>query len=143
MKMKIKKVRPNAILPEYQTKHSAGMDFYACIDEPVTIKPMKSAVIPTGVSVAIPVGYELQVRCRSGLAFKHDIGMIHGLGTIDADFRDEMQVKLFNFGDEEYVINPGDRIAQAVVAKFETIEWQEVKELDKTARQGGFGSTGK
>lgn len=130
-------------MPKYQTKHAAGMDFYACIDKPVTIKPMKSVVIPTGVAVAIPVGYELQIRCRSGLAFKHNIGMIHGLGTIDADFRDEMQVKLFNFGDSDYVINPGDRIAQAVVAKFETVEWQEVDELDKTARQGGFGSTGK
>lgn len=141
--MKIKKVRANAILPKYQTEHSAGMDFYAAIDKPVTIKPMKSAVISTGVAVAIPIGYELQIRCRSGLAFKHDIGMIHGFGTIDPDFRDEMQVKLFNFGDGDYVINPGDRIAQAVIAKFETVRWEEVKELDKTERQGGFGSTGK
>lgn len=143
MKIEVKKLRANAILPEYQTEHSAGMDLHAAIDEPITIKPMKSAVIPTGVVVAIPVGYELQIRCRSGLAFKHDIGMIHGLGTIDADFRDEMQVKLFNFGDKNYIVNPSDRIAQAVVTKFETVEWQEVKELDKTERQGGFGSTGK
>ena len=143
MKIEIKKVRKNAILPEYQTKHSAGMDFHAAIDEPVTIKPGGRAVIPTGVSVAISKGYELQVRCRSGLAFKHNIGMIHGLGTIDADFRDEMQVLLFNFGDKEYTVQPSERIAQAVVAKFETVEWQEVEELDKTERKGGFGSTGK
>lgn len=143
MKMKIKKLRKNAILPKYQTKHAAGMDFYAAIDKPITIKPMQPAIIPTGVSVVIPVGYELQVRCRSGLAFKHNIGMMHGLGTIDADFRDEMKVLLFNYGTEDYVVEPGERIAQAVVAKFEAVEWQEVNELDKTERKGGFGSTGK
>jgi dUTP pyrophosphatase len=143
MKIRIKKVNKNAVLPEYQTKHAAGMDFYACMDKPVTIKPMQPAVIPTGVCVAIPKGYELQIRCRSGLAFKHNIGMIHGLGTIDADFRDEMKVLLFNFGKSDYVVEPGERIAQAVVAKFETVEWQDVDELDKTDRKGGFGSTGR
>jgi dUTP pyrophosphatase len=143
VKIKVKRVKKDAILPKCQTKHSAGMDFYACINQPITIKPLESAVIPTGISVAIPMGFELQIRCRSGLAFKHNIGMIHGLGTIDADFRDEMQVLLFNFSKNNYVINPGDRIAQAVVARFETVEWEEVKQLDKTERGGGFGSTGK
>lgn len=143
MKINIKKIRASAILPKYQTEHSAGMDFYACIDEPIVIKPMDRSIVPTGVAVAIPEGHELQIRCRSGLAFKHNIGMIHGLGTIDADFRDEMQVLLFNFGTQDYTINPGDRIAQAVVTKYEKVEWQELDELAKTARQGGFGSTGK
>lgn len=143
MKIKVKKVNKNAILPKYQTEHAAGMDFYACIDAPVVIEPMQSAIIPTGVFVAIPKGYELQIRCRSGLAFKHSIGMIHGLGTIDADFRDEMKVLLFNFGKSEHVIEPDERIAQAVVAKFETVQWQQIDELDKTDRKGGFGSTGK
>lgn len=119
------------------------MDFCAAIDRPITIEPMKPAVIPTGVAVAIPIGYELQVRCRSGLAFKYNIGMMHGLGTIDADFRDEMKILLFNYGEKAYVVEPGERIAQAVVAKHETVEWQLVDELDVTDRKGGFGSTGK
>ena len=143
MQMKIKKMRPSAVLPKYQTEFAAGFDFHAAIDEPQVIKPGKSLAIPTGLAVEIPVGYELQIRSRSGLAYKNDVSMINGVGTIDSDFRGEMNVKLFNFGEADFVVEPNMRIAQGVVAKCEHIEWQEVDQLSETARgDGGFGSTG-
>lgn len=140
--MRIKLTRDNAILPQYQTAGAAGFDFHAAIDEPLTIKAGQSTIIPTGVAVEIPIGYELQVRARSGLAFKNDIGLVNGIGTIDADFRDEIMTKLTNFGDKDFVVEPNMRIAQGIVAKHETVEWEEVDELSETNRKGGFGSTG-
>lgn len=142
MKMKIKRMREGALLPEYQTAGAAGFDFHVCIDEPLVIAPGKFAAIPTGVGVEIPVGFELQVRPRSGLAFKHDVVMFNGIGTIDSDFRGEMMVKLANYGEKDFVVEPGMRIAQGVVARVERVEWDEVGELSETKRKGGFGSTG-
>jgi len=115
---------------------------HACIDAPITLKPMERFAVPTGLSIEIPPGYELQIRARSGLAIKHGIGMVNGIGTIDADFRGEMHVLLINLGNEDFMIEPDMRIAQAVVAQYEHIIWQEVDSLSKTNRPGGLGSTG-
>lgn len=143
LEFKIKKVRPGAIVPTYQTAHSAGADMYACIDKPITLKPMERAAIPTGLSIEIPPGYEFQIRSRSGLAIKHGIAMANGIGTIDADFRGEMHVLLINLGSEPFVVEPNMRIAQAIVAKYEHINWVETDYLSKTERgSGGLGSTG-
>ncbi len=143
MKIKIKKVQEHAILPEYQTALAAGFDFHAAITEPVVIKPGTFETISTGVAVEIPAGYELQIRPRSGLAFKHRVLPVNAIGTIDADYRGEMMVGLLNSGTVDFVVEPGMRIAQGVVAKHETVEWEEVSELSDTERsQGGFGSTG-
>jgi dUTP pyrophosphatase len=144
MKIEVKKLRPNAILPQYQTEHSAGMDLHACIDKPIVIKPGERLAVPTGISVAISPGYEMQIRGRSGLGLKYGVGLANGVGTIDADYRGEIHAILMNRGNEDFEINDGDRIAQAIITKYEKVQWQEVKELDKTARgTGGFGSTGK
>ena len=144
MKIKIKKLRTGAILPNYQTKHSAGMDLHACVEKPITIKPSETYAVPTGISVAIPEGYEMQIRGRSGLALKFGIGPANGVGTIDADFRGEVCAILVNNGKDDYVINPGDRIAQAIITKYEKAEWNEVDKLNETVRgSSGFGSTGK
>ncbi|HMQ09244.1 MAG TPA: dUTP diphosphatase [Candidatus Nanoperiomorbaceae bacterium] len=143
MKIKIKKVQEHAILPEYQTALAAGFDFHAAITQPVVIKPGTFETISTGVAVEIPAGYELQIRPRSGLAFKHRVLPVNAIGTIDADYRGEMMVGLLNSGTVDFVVEPGMRIAQGVVAKHETVEWEEVSELSDTERsQGGFGSTG-
>ena len=144
MKVKIKKLREGAIVPQYQTKHSAGMDLHACIDEPVALKPTERTIIWTGIAIAVPQGYEAQVRPRSGLAIKNGISVVNTPGTIDADYRGEVGVILINHSKEDFVINNTDRIAQMVIAKHERIEWQEIKELDETSRgRGGLGSTGK
>ncbi|QQS17706.1 dUTP diphosphatase [Candidatus Saccharibacteria bacterium] len=143
MKIKIKKVQEHAILPEYQTALAAGFDFHAAITQPVVIKPGTFETISTGVAVEIPAGYELQIRPRSGLAFKHRVLPVNAIGTIDADYRGEMMVGLLNSGTVDFVVEPGMRIAQGVVAKHETVEWEEASELSDTERsQGGFGSTG-
>ena len=143
MKIKIKKVQEHAILPEYQTALAAGFDFHAAITQPVVIKPGTFETISTGVAVEIPAGYGLQIRPRSGLAFKHRVLPVNAIGTIDADYRGEMMVGLLNSGTVDFVVEPGMRIAQGVVAKHETVEWEEVSELSDTERsQGGFGSTG-
>ncbi len=143
MKIKIKKVQEHAILPEYQTALAAGFDFHAAITQPVVIKPGTFETISTGVAVEIPAGYELQIRPRSGLAFKHRVLPVNAIGTIDADYRGEMMVGLLNSGTVDFAVEPGMRIAQGVVAKHETVEWEEVSELSDTERsQGGFGSTG-
>lgn len=132
-------------LPEYQTEHAAAMDAIAFLpDGPLTLAPLERAAIPTGLSVAVPNGYEMQVRSRSGLSFKHGIMAINSPGTIDADYRGEVKVLLANLSNESYEIQDGDRIAQLVVAKCERVEWQLVEELDETARgNGGFGHTGR
>ncbi len=130
-------------LPHYQTEHSAGVDLYAAIDREKVIEAGRWSLIPTGIAVAIPEGYEGQVRPRSGLALKHGIGMLNGPGTIDADYRGEVGIILFNFGSVPFTIRRGDRIAQLVFAKFEKARLERVDRLSETARgTGGFGHTG-
>jgi dUTP pyrophosphatase len=130
-------------LPAYQTAHAAGMDVRANLAEPVTLKPLQRALIPTGLFMEIPVGYEVQVRPRSGLAYKHGISIVNSPGTIDADYRGELKVLLVNLSDEEFIVQDGERIAQLVVARHETAQWQQVQELTETERGvGGYGSTG-
>ena len=132
-------------LPEYQTPHAAGLDLRAHLPEgPVTLAPLERRLIPTGLSLEIPVGYEAQVRPRSGLAVKHGIGIVNSPGTIDADYRGEVRVLLVNLSPEPFVVNDGERIAQLVVAKHETIVWQPAATLSETQRgAGGYGSTGR
>ena len=129
-------------LPKYQTELSAGMDLYANIDESITLKSLERKLIPTGLFLELPEGYEAQVRPRSGLAIKNGISVLNTPGTIDADYRGEIGVILVNLSTEDFSINNGDRIAQMVIAKYETAEWQQVSEINKTERgAGGFGST--
>lgn len=141
MKIKIVNISKHP-LPLYQTPHSAGADLTANLDAPVTLKPLQRALIPLGIYIALPPGYESQIRARSGLALKHGIALVNGVGTIDADYREEYGAIVINLGDQPYTIHDGDRVAQLVIAKYETVEWQEVEQLDQTDRQGGFGSTG-
>lgn len=129
--------------PNYETLASAGMDLRANIDEPVKLKPLERAVIKTGLFIALPVGYEAQVRPRSGLAAKFGISVLNTPGTIDADYRGEIGVILVNLSNDDFTINDGDRIAQMIISKHEQAEWVEVEELTETSRgAGGFGSTG-
>ncbi|MDC0637599.1 MAG: dUTP diphosphatase [Flavobacteriaceae bacterium] len=131
-------------LPHYETSASAGMDLRACINEPVTLAPMARAVIKTGLYIEIPVGYEAQVRPRSGLAAKFGITVLNAPGTIDADYRGEIGVILINLSENVFVVENGERIAQLVIAQHERAQWREVEELSQTKRgAGGFGSTGK
>ena len=143
--MEIKIVNKSAYpLPEYATALSAGLDLKANITEPVTLKPLERVLVPTGLFIALPEGTEAQVRPRSGLAAKYGITVLNSPGTIDADYRGEIKVILVNLSNEPFVINPGERIAQMVVARFERAQWVEVQELDSTERgEGGFGSTGR
>lgn len=130
-------------LPKYQTAQSAGMDLYANISEPITLNYLERRIIPTGLSIALPEGYEAQIRPRSGLAAKHGITCLNSPGTIDADYRGEIGVILANLSSEPFTINDGDRIAQMVIAKHETAIWEKVSSLDETERgAGGFGSSG-
>ncbi len=130
-------------LPGYATLSSAGMDVRANLNEPVSLAPLQRAMIPTGLFLEIPVGYEVQVRPRSGLAAKKGVTVLNTPGTIDADYRGEVNVILVNLSSETFVVEPGERIAQLVLAKHEVIEWEEVSELGSTERgEGGFGSTG-
>ena len=129
-------------LPKYQTELSAGMDLYANIDESLTLKPLERKLIPTGLFLELPAGFEAQVRPRSGLAVKNGITVLNAPGTIDADYRGEIGVILINLSSENFIISDGDRIAQMVIARHETITWQETAELIETSRgEGGFGST--
>ena len=130
-------------LPKYQTELSAGMDLYANIDEPITLKPLERTLVKTGLFISLPKGYEAQIRPRSGLAFKNGITVLNTPGTIDADYRGEIGVILVNLSSQDFTINDGDRIAQMVIAKHETAIWEEVENLDDTNRgEGGFGSSG-
>ncbi len=130
-------------LPEYKTDGSAGLDLKASLEAPVTLKPFKRALIPTGLFLSIPQGYEGQIRARSGLAINNGISLVNGIGTIDSDYRGEVKIILINLGDEDFVINNGDRIAQLVLAKYERVEFEVVEDLDNTDRgDGGFGHTG-
>ena len=131
-------------LPQYETAHAAGMDLRAFTENELTIKPLQRVLIPTGLYIALPVGYEAQIRPRSGLAYKHGISIVNAPGTIDADYRGEIKVLLVNLSDTDFAVNNGDRIAQMVIAKHETIGWEEVESLSDTARgAGGYGHTGK
>jgi len=130
-------------LPSYATAQSAGMDLLAAIDDPISLAPGKRAMVPSGLAMALPAGFEAQVRPRSGLAAKHGITVLNTPGTIDADYRGEVKVILINLGDEEFVINRGERIAQVIIAPVTQAQWVEKEELTETARgDGGFGSTG-
>jgi dUTP pyrophosphatase len=130
-------------LPAYATLQSAGMDLRANLDAPVMLKPMERQLVPTGLHIALPVGFEAQIRPRSGLALKHGITVLNTPGTIDADYRGEVMVLLINFSQEDFVINDGERIAQMIIARHETGEFVEVDELDETERgEGGYGHTG-
>jgi len=130
-------------LPAYATEHSAGMDLLAAVADPMTLAPMQRALVPTGLSIALPEGYEAQIRPRSGLAFKHGISLVNSPGTIDADYRGEVGVLLINLGSEPFVIERGMRIAQMVIAPYTRAQFSEVLELPTTQRgAGGFGSTG-
>lgn len=141
--MKVKKLRDGAILPTYQTEHAAAMDAHACIDEARVLQPMERTMVPTGIAIELPIGYELQIRARSGLAIKHGISIINGIGTIDSDYRGELGVLLVNLGNEPFTIEPGMRIAQLVVARYERVEWSVVSELGDSDRgTDGLGSTG-
>ena len=143
MRVKIINKSENS-LPKYATSHSAGVDLRANLDSPVTLKPLERALIPTGLFIELPVGYEAQIRPRSGLAVKHGISVLNSPGTIDADYRGEIRVVLVNLSNNEFVINHGERICQMVVAKHATVEWQETNVLEASERgDGGFGHTGK
>ena len=142
--MKIKVVnKGHQPLPEYATPQSAGMDLRANIDAPITLKPMERRLIPIGLYIALPVGFEAQIRPRSGLALKHGITVLNTPGTIDADYRGELMVLLVNFSDSDFIINDGERIAQMVIARHEQGIFEVVEALDDTERgTGGYGHTG-
>ena len=130
-------------LPEYETLHAAGMDLRASLEETDFLKPMERKLIATGLHIELPEGFEAQIRPRSGLAFKHGIGIVNSPGTIDADYRGEIKVLLINFSDQVFEINSGDRIAQMVVASHGKVSWEQVEVLNQTSRgAGGYGQTG-
>ena len=143
--MKVRIVnKSNHPCPEYATPQSAGVDLRANLESSVTVGPLERTLVPTGLYIALPAGYEAQVRPRSGLAAKHGITVLNTPGTIDADYRGEIKVILVNLSNEPFEIAPGERIAQMVIARHETAEWEEVDSLDITERgAGGFGSTGR
>lgn len=143
--MKINIINKSGLaLPQYETAHAAGMDMRAFVTEEIVIKPMQRTLVPTGLHIELPVGYEAQIRPRSGLAYKHGISIVNSPGTIDADYRGEIKVLLINLSDTDFVVNNGDRIAQMVISKHETVSWESAEELSDTARgEGGYGHTGK
>ena len=144
VKVLIKRLNTKVKIPEYKTSGSSGLDLMAFLDNKVQIKPYNSALIPTGLSIAIPNDYEIQIRPRSGLAAKSNISVLNTPGTIDSDYRGELKIILFNHGNNDYVVNNSDRIAQMVLTPIIKMELEEVNELPKTLRgSGGFGSTGK
>ena len=131
-------------LPAYETIASAGMDIRANLEQPVTLKPLERNMVPTGLFIELPVGFEAQIRPRSGFAAKNGVTVLNSPGTIDADYRGEIKVILINLSNQEVVVNHGDRIAQMVIAKHETVSWEKVEVLSQTQRgEGGFGHTGK
>lgn len=141
--MKLRITSESGNIPEYATEGASGMDLRAYTDEPITLHPMQRMLIPTGITIEIPVGYEGQVRARSGLAIKKGIGLVNSIGTIDSDYRGELKVPLINFGSEDFVIENGDRIAQLIIAAYERVTVELADSLDETARgEGGFGHTG-
>lgn len=144
MILKIYRMEHNRTIPEYKTEGAAGMDLCAAIDEPITLKPLERKLIPTGLKIELEHGYEAQIRPRSGLSIKHGISLINCVGTIDEDYRGEVCVPIVNISNEAYTIEPDERIAQMVIAKYEQADIKVVTELSNTVRgDGGFGSTGK
>jgi dUTP diphosphatase len=131
-------------LPAYETAHSAGMDLRANLDNEIILKPLQRALIPTGLFIELPEGYEAQIRPRSGLAFKHGLTVLNSPGTIDADYRGEIKILLVNLSDVDYIVKDGERVAQMIIAEYNRVQFEEVKELQETIRGvGGFGHTGK
>ena len=144
VKVLIKKLNPKVQLPLYKTKGSSGMDLMAFVDHPIKIAPNSVALIPTGLSIAIPNDVEVQIRPRSGLAAKSNIGVLNSPGTIDSDYRGELKIILFNHGNQDFIVNNNDRIAQMVLTPILKMELEEVDQLPESIRgSGGFGSTGK
>jgi dUTP diphosphatase len=143
LRVRIKRLRPDASLPRYMTSHAAGMDLAAAIDEPITLAASERASVGTGIAISLPEGYEAQIRPRSGLATRQGITLLNSPGTVDADYRGEIRVILINHGSEAVTIRAGDRIAQMIVGPVTRVDWIEVDELDVTERGGGgFGHTG-
>ena len=141
--MRIHRLRVDAVLPRYMTDHAAGMDLAAAIDEPITLAPGTRARVGTGIAVSLPVGFEAQIRPRSGLADRHGVTLLNSPGTVDADYRGEIGVILVNHGEESFTVRNGDRIAQMVIGAICRVQWVEVDGLDDTNRgAGGFGHTG-
>ena len=144
VKVLIKKLNPAVKLPKYETSGASGVDLIAFIKEPINLEPKTSVLIPTGLSVAFPEDYEIQIRPRSGLAAKNNISVLNTPGTIDSDYRGEIKVIIYNHGNENFSINDGDRIAQMILAPVVKMELEEINDLPKSIRgEGGFGSTGK
>ena len=144
VKVLVKKLNPSVQLPSYKTIGSSGMDLKACIEKPINLEPKNSCLVPTGLAVAFPEKYEIQIRPRSGLAAKNNISILNTPGTIDSDYRGELKIILFNHGNENFVINNNDRVAQMVLTPIIKMELEEVNELPVSVRGvGGFGSTGK
>lgn len=143
MNIRIQRIKSGAVLPEYQTKQAAAMDIHACLEAPMVVQPMERFMVPTGLAFELPEGTEMQIRARSGLSIKHGITLINGVGTIDADYRGELNILMINLGTEPFTIEPGMRVAQLLVARYELIAWDEVSSLAVSDRgSGGFGSTG-
>ena len=143
-KVKVKIVTKTGDVPKYETAGSAGMDLKADLKTSVTLNPMERQLIPTGLFIELPLGYEAQVRARSGLSIKYGITLINAIGTVDSDYRGELKVPLVNLGNEPFVIKHGERIAQLVVTKHDIVQWEIVERLEDTDRgSGGFGHTGK
>ena len=144
VKVLVKRLNSKVKLPEYKTSGSSGMDLMACLDSPTKIAPNSVELIPTGLSIAIPEGLEIQIRPRSGLAAKSNIGILNTPGTIDSDYRGELKIILFNHGNEDFIVNNNDRVAQMVLMPILKMELEEVDQLPESIRgSGGFGSTGK
>ena len=144
VKVLIKKLNPSVQLPSYKTMGASGMDLMAFIEKPITLEPGKSCLVPTGLSVAFPTKYEIQIRPRSGLAAKNNISILNTPGTVDSDYRGELKIILFNHGGENFIINNKDRVAQMVLTPIIKMELEEIDELPGSVRgKGGFGSTGK
>ena len=144
VKVLIKKLDPAAKIPSYKTSGASGMDLMAFIKEPIKLAPKKSCLVPTGISVAMSNDYEIQIRPRSGLAAKKNISILHTPGTIDSDYRGEIKIILFNHGNDDFIVNNNDRIAQMVLIPIHKINFEEVENLPSSIRgKGGFGSTGK
>lgn len=141
--IKVKIISESGILPAYETIGSAGMDVRAYLAEAILLAPGKRALIPTGLRIELPMGLEAQIRARSGLSIRHGLAMVNGVGTIDSDYRGEIMLPVINLGDENILIENGDRLAQMVIARYERIDWQPATQLNETDRsEGGFGHTG-
>ena len=142
-RIQVKIISESGILPEYETVGSSGMDVRAFLKESIHLAPGKRALIPTGIRIELPMGLEAQIRARSGLSIRHGLAMVNGVGTIDSDYRGEIMLPVINLGDENILIENGDRLAQMVIAKYERVAWEPTTELNKTKRsEGGFGHTG-